>query len=371
MSRRMSRKGGAAFATLLFLGACAAQSSLPRIEQRCKRVALDPGPRWSFSGIWRKGEDELVLVDVVGGQLLRYDRSGKRVGSIVYPGKGELEFQRPQWLANAGAEAILIHELRNILGLDETLKPVWGKRLDPHDATAEDVTWFGIPVVFGGSLIGPMRIGFGHGAWLGYARMQLGGEFPPQKLISLPDESSEDGRRYKFAGPLVAAAAGGVYVLRFEPEPHLQRVLPASRALSAFPPGFGPPLVPPVSGPGDMEAADALVRQSTMVAGVVGQGQFLYLLTREPASGSGTRWLLHQIDPVRDKLLRQMPLPTSSNSLIVVPGENLWAFVEKGPVTGSPPVQEIGSVLMIPASVISGKEPGSPPVLDCSTDPAE
>jgi hypothetical protein len=117
-----------------------------------------------------------------------------------------------------------------------------------------------------------------------------------------------------------------------------------------------------------MEAADALIRQSTMIAGVAGQGEFLYLLTREPGSGSGTRWLLHQIDPARDKLLRQIQLPTSSSHLIVVPGEKLWALIEKGPVTGSPPVQEIGSVLMIPASLISGDSHGSTSMLACSTD---
>lgn len=371
MSERVSWKGGAVCAVLLFLGACAAQSNVPRIDHRCKRVALDPGPRWSFSGIWHKGEDELVLVDVLGGQLLRYDQSGKQVGSIVNPGKGELEFQRPLWLVKAGAEAILIHEFRNIVGLDETLKPVWGRRLDPRDATAQDVTWFGKPVVFDGAVLGPMRIGIGHHSWLGYARMQLGGDFAPRKLISLPAELSEEGRRYTSGGPLVAVAAGGVYVLRFERDPRLQRVLPAPRDLSAFPRGFPPPAAPPVSGPGDMAAADALVRQSRMISGVVGHGEFLYLLTREPASGSGTRWLLHQIDPVRDKLLRQMQLPTTSNGLIVVPGEKLWAFIEKGPVTGSPPAQEIGSVVLIPASVISGEDRGSPPVLQCSTDTTE
>jgi hypothetical protein len=205
----------------------------------------------------------------------------------------------------------------------------------------------------------------------GLATRAWSSDFAPRKLIALPAESSEGGRRYKFAGPLVAAAAGGVYVLRFEPEPRLQQVLPASRDLSAFPAGFGPPVVPPVSGPGEMEAADALVRQSTMISGVLGHRGFLYLLTREPGSGSGTRWLLHQIDPVRDKLLRQVQLPTASNDLVVVPGENLWAFIEKGPVIGSPPVQEIGSVLMIPASVIAGQDRGSPPMLDCSTSAAE
>jgi hypothetical protein len=371
MSGLISWKDGAAFAALLFLCACAAQSNFPRIDRRCTRVALDTKPRWSFSAIWHQEEDELVVVDVVGGRLLRYDRSGKRVGSIVNPGSGELEIQRPQWLVKAGAETILIHELRNIIGLDQTLKPVWGKRLDPRDATQAHVTWFGQPVVFDGALISPMRIGFGHDAWLGYARIELGGDFAPQKLTALPAESSEEGERYKFAGPLVAAAAGGVYVLRFEPEPRLQRVLPAPRDLSAIPAGFGPPLMPPVSGPGDMEGADALVRQSTTISGVWGQGKFLYLLTREPGSGTGTKWLLHQIDPVEDELLRQLQLPTLSNSLIVVPGEKLWAFIEKGPVTGVSPVQDIGSVVMIPASVISGEDRGSPAMLECSTGPAE
>lgn len=369
MSRCMSRKGVAAFAALLFIGGCAAQSKLPRVDQSCKRVALDPGPRWSFSAIWHG--DELVVVDVLGGQILRYDRSGKRVGSIAHPGNGELEFQRPGWLVDSGAEAILIHDLRNIIGLDETLKPVWGKRLNRSEVTQDHVTWFGAPVVFDGALISPMRIGAGGDSWFGYGRIGLGGDFTPRKLVSLPAELSEEGNRYRFGGPLVAAAAGGVYVLRFEPEPRLERVLPSPHELSAFPSGFPAPLVPPVSGPGGMEAADALIRQSTMISGVVGHGDFLYLLTREPGPGSGTRWRLHQIDPIRDKLLRQMRLPTSANSLIVVPGEKLWAFIEKGPITGSPPIQEIDSALMIPASVIAVKDPGSPPMLDCSTGPTE
>lgn len=366
MSRRISWKGGAAIAALLCLGACAAQSNLPRIDQSCRTVVLDPGPRWSFSAVWGQQENELVVVDVLGGQLLRYDRSGKRVGSIVHPGNGDLEFQRPGWLVNAGAETILIHEFRNIIAFDETLKPVWGKRLRPADATSEHATWFGVPVVFDGALISPMRIGAGRNSWFGYARLQLGGDFLPRKLTSLPAETSADGRRYTFGGPLVAAGGRAVYVLRFEPQPRLQQLLPAPRDLSAFPSGFDPPLVPAMSGPGDMAAADALIRQSRMIAGLFGHGDFLYLLTREPGSGAETRWLLHQIDPARDKILRQMQLPTAANGLVVAPGENLWAFIEKGAIAGSPPVQEIGSAVMIPAAVISGKDRGSPAMLDCS-----
>lgn len=368
----LTRGAVALLSALLFVSGCAAQSSLRRTDQSCTRVALDPGPRWSFSGMWREDGEELVLADLLGGQLLRYDRRGGLIGAIAHPGNGELEFQRPGWLVDAGAETILIHGLKHLVGLDETLNPVWGRRLvGERDDVSEQVTLFGAPAIFEGALISPMRIGSGSDSWFGYGRTDLTGDFTPRKLVSLPAHFSEKGRPYGFGGTLIAVAAGGVYALRFEPEPHLQQLLPTQAALSAFPHGFSAPLVPPVSGPDEMEAADALVRQSTMISGVLGQGRFLYLLTREPGPNSETRWLLHQIDPVADELVWQVRIPTPASHLIVVPGEERWAFVEKGSVTGSPPVQEIGSVLMIPTSVIDGRSRGSSTILDCPTDAKE
>ena len=89
----------------------------------------------------------------------------------------------------------------------------------------------------------------------------------------------------------------------------------------------------------------------TMVAGILGHGSSVFLLTREPST-EATLWSLWPVAPSRDKVdSRQLKLPTAANHINLVPGLNSWYIIEKGPVRGWGD-QEIQTVLEVPAQWI-------------------
>ena len=88
----------------------------------------------------------------------------------------------------------------------------------------------------------------------------------------------------------------------------------------------------------------------------LGQGEFLYLLTRKPAVGGKTLWTLFKIDPRyhqgKGKIVGHVELPTSANHLTVVPSEETWYIFERGPV-GLQQTQKIDSMISIPYSSLA------------------
>ena len=130
---------------------------------------------------------------------------------------------------------------------------------------------------------------------------------------------------------------------------------PALKPIDAVPDGYGAPGEFRPLPEGDAEAQlDSVARiygqleSKKMVAGLFGQGQMLYLLTREPAGAEGTRWSLFEIDPRNPgSPQRHLILPTTANHLNLVPGSTSWYVVEKGPVRAWGD-QGIGSYLEIP-----------------------
>lgn len=93
------------------------------------------------------------------------------------------------------------------------------------------------------------------------------------------------------------------------------------------------------------------IEKQTMVAGLFGQGKFLYLLARRP-SGAGTEWLLFQIDPGKPEVTAELRLPTHANHLTVATDSTHWYFFERGEVRAWGD-QDINNVLMIPKKWIA------------------
>jgi hypothetical protein len=100
----------------------------------------------------------------------------------------------------------------------------------------------------------------------------------------------------------------------------------------------------------------AEVESGSIVVGLYGKGNFLYLLTRKPDTNSknGTLWHLYKLDPVGRKTIDNVLLPTRAHHLTIVPAEEDWYIFEKGPVEmGS---QRIDSLIDIPASWIENPQ---------------
>jgi hypothetical protein len=307
--------------------------------------------------------EQLVIVDVLGGRLLRYDaKSARPLGSASHPGRGSRAFDRPLEMTWIDDELILLNRTDHILGLDSDLRPTWGTKI-PEIAFpgGERVTHLRSLVGHDGSIIARIRINQPDGeVWWGIGRLLLGDHPSVERLEQFPPETAAVGHvYYSLPGPLLARAGSAVYALRFEGGPRIQRILPSSLPLRAFPAGYQTPHIPRAGGPGSAEPHFQAWERSVTPEGLYGRGEFLYLLTRRPAA-DGTEWRIYEIDPEQDRVMRSTVLPTMASHIVLVPGEKEWAIIEKGPVIGNPPEQFIGAVVFVPASFI--EDPAAPTI---------
>lgn len=106
--------------------------------------------------------------------------------------------------------------------------------------------------------------------------------------------------------------------------------------------------------------ADAVVarykalERSAAPAGLYSHNRKLYLLTRQPAA-EGTTWRLHRMSPKTGGQISARILPTHAPHLVVIPGHQRWAIVEKGGVL-APGRQEVLSILLVPAAWFEDEE---------------
>lgn len=97
----------------------------------------------------------------------------------------------------------------------------------------------------------------------------------------------------------------------------------------------------------------------TAPAGLYSWGKKLVLLWRWVADDR-SRWILSVIDPhvrteegrVRPRVESQVVVNSPAAHLVVAPGPDRWAFIEKGPVSGFG-IQSVDTVLFVPAEILS------------------
>jgi hypothetical protein len=327
----------------------------------CRRVELTVRPTWSFSGEWVRDGSELVLTDVLEGRLLRFDRNGAYLGSAGRPGRGPKEFFRPLLIRNAAQDVVLLDTKERVFGLERNLEPKWEVRLlDLAFPTGDRVAHLSSFIVTDKGLLGLVLVidETGHERWFGIGRLRLRGSPAMERLQALPSVLSPDGDLYgNHGGPYFAEAAGGTYALFFEGDPHIAKIIPKRHRLASFPEGYRSPVLPRNTGRSSGAAWYRGWELSTAPVALHSRGDSLYLLARKPDGSGGTLWRLYQIDPVRDRIVRSIVLPTRASHVVVVPGPVDWAIVEKGPVVanGMDTEQVIGSMVLVPAGRIESR----------------
>jgi len=93
--------------------------------------------------------------------------------------------------------------------------------------------------------------------------------------------------------------------------------------------------------PRTMEVSES----ADMPAGLFAWEDSLFLLSRTFEHGQ-RRWYLSKIDPAADRVLWTVRVPGSSHHMMVIPGDQEWAFLEKGPVT-APLIQTTHNVRFV------------------------
>ena len=329
------------------------------------------GPLWSVSAAQTAGGD-LLLVDTPRERILRLSKVSGDWAPLGGPLGRTVEGSWPAALHPAGGGMLL--ELaapeHRIVRLDGDLRPGPGiEVLDRRSAGGERIrsTWIWEAagdgeIVACSDLSRRARDGSEEPvATTAFLRVPLG---DPAAFVSLYRAPLEAPLRLacRLGLPLIASLESTAFVLApaGDGEPvRIYRHAPGepARALAAFPAAFErwPDLPVEVC----RERYAALWRRiegATMPVGLFGWEGALYLLARQPA-GEGTAWSLVKIDPAADRVLGAMRLDSRAPDLLVAPGRDSWAVVEKGPALALGD-QELLRVIHLPADRLRDWRPG-------------
>jgi hypothetical protein len=354
---------------------------LPAADE-CYEVALSTEVPWASSGSWLGdgGSETLLLSDPLVRQILLFDKRGQLTGRLAgevesATGAEAVSLVHPASLRQVGADEVLVLDgvQQKILELDSQMEvsresaagqPVAGDRM-----LRRLYDW--APLAGGGlvgfaDVEGPPEVW--HRAFVygdGSQPLTTFGELVP--LDPLCNLYLRDGLHY------VASLGDVGYALRLEPDPSLVEFTPGGQAreLPSFPEDFHH--APLLERDRKLLESFQFIRQETellmqierapMAAGLYAWDGGLYLLAKGAAEMDGsTPWWLVQLDPRDGSERARVRLPTDAAHLTLVPGDEHWALVEKGPVSGVgpdfAPYMSISSMVLVPAAWIQEPERG-------------
>lgn len=317
----------------------------------CESKILDTQLEWTSSALWTANDRELLVVDPLYRRILRYSYTGRGLGPIPQGIGAALENLAPVIIKPYRAGWILQLADEHMLILDGNYIP--RKRVDLRqvgerdDAKLEGV-WLWTPA--GDDLV---ALGDLHrlrdSSWnSGFIRFPL---TAPGRFTLLRPVFQEALEFYRLGFPYLTSLGDTAYVVAMDKTARLLRMPkdgPVTE-LGVSLPRRDLPSLPAYYRSNDLPVVMDAVERSTMPVGLYGWEGSLYLLSRAPEPGEGTAWVLTQIDPLRDRIVGSVNLPTRADHLTVVPGANRWAFMEKGPVR-SWGRQNVERVLFVPAS---------------------
>jgi hypothetical protein len=339
----------------LFVFLAAAFISVPvwSADEGCRRVSLDPHPRWVPQIVWSLDHKEVIAVDAIGGRLLRYGLDGRSVGTVMRPGRGSLNFSHPSLLLPHEGGYVLRDARSKLIWMDRSFEPI--RAMDPRlEPVAPGFAFVDLtrPVLLDdrNEAVGLATYQTEDEAWhQAFARIG----WPPLRVLEvverIPRDSPADDLISMQRINLLTHVDSGVWALHYGEPSSLLRLWPEPKTLSTFPKGFETlPRLPESQGFATIPVRSKALERATVAVALYGRANALYLLTRRPRSEGGTLWQLHRIDPEEDVLRYSVELPTTAAEVVLAPGPELWAVLEKQSVTG-PGEQEIPSMLLIPS----------------------
>jgi hypothetical protein len=363
----------------------APESPAARREVSCRHAALTRFPSWSTSATWT-ASNELVVVDQIRNQVLRYSVDGESLGTIPDVAESSLEHFFPSTVKTHGSNVIFElsgHRLQTLNGeyssvAATTLEQPSGSLLPETQSASPRIAslWDWQPVGDGdivsfSDIALPARNAGVHPTWkVAFLRFPIA---QPWKFTILGDAMAFDAssnppscpsqcsagdalRLYNRLGhEYIAALGDSAFILRMDQLKIYRQVgstlepLPVNFAAVTQPAVSEPPALPRFWSPEDYTAVMAKVEKSTMPTGLYGWNHSLFLTTRV-FDGSSTRWTITKIDPDTNRILGSYTIPTTAHHLTIAPGPRRWAFIEKGPVKGWNDSQDIRSILLVSAA---------------------
>lgn len=365
--KRQHRRGRVALALFpLLWGGWGAAAPVPEGErpaERCFRTSLASPPLWVFSLAWRPDGQGWVAADVGSGNLRLFTPEGGPAGERSAPGDGPLEYVKPSKTVALG-EGFLLRDRSRLIWLDGSLRARRSIDLEETATVQGDrgITIFDWSAGAAGEVFAYSHILGRDGAWwTGLAEIALEPTLSARRLVAI-DNTSMEARFYSLGGPYVATLGERGYLLRMEERPYIVEAAAEPRRLAAFPEGFRSRPTLPAMRADNVTLTFKILSRSTMPAALIGWQDHLYVVTRK-AVADGTSWAVSKIDVRRDVVVHTVELPTRAADLVVAPGPDHWAILEKGAVEVLG-IQRMTGLLFVPAVWITEGGAGARPACE-------
>lgn len=309
------------------------------LDSPCAQAKFENPPNWITTAFWDPKTSLLGTLNSHSGQISLYDLGGKlkrRIESKVRL-EAVASYQGRLLAKERGSGAFFL--------LNDQLEPSSPFRLLGFGSLYGGWVVNGDEIVAYGSAL-PANVDQGtpnKSFELGFVRVNI--RKRSAELV-LPFGNN---RFYLINHSYIASTGGNAYFLAMDKRATIYR-LPKQRPpvpLKTMPEGCSK--VPQLGefGPATVRERFREIESFTMPAGLYGYGGFLYLLARDPEACSP--WLLHKIDPINDRLIGSVPLPSLARRLALVPGEQQWILIEKGSVIAGGE-ERIKSIQLVPSS---------------------
>jgi len=334
-----------ALAALPYLGTAATgveRNQSLRLGARCQPAVFSQRPGWTGSGIFN-GPD-LVLVDTVNRKLSPFTVSGRARPETPGPlGKSWFDLYPSRIALRDDGKLVVQTEPNGFVLLDRTYAyqgKVEASNLRDGSVVERIYTWApaGADVVAFADIKTPSRNGQGEQWSSGVVRFSLETDHQGTGDRLLPDLSVRDVSRkfHRLGYPLIAGVGTTGFVLLMEHGFQLEKSEKGDRELvpaEAFSFPADVPLLPAFVHQEDFLSVMNEVERNTMPIGLFSFKGDLYMTWRQP-QGSTTKWSLSKLSPRDGHSLGTVSIPSHANHLFVVPGQDRWAVVEKGPALG-------------------------------------
>jgi hypothetical protein len=317
------------------------------------RVPLQLRSRWITAGAWAPNES-LLLVDAGSGQLLRFSKSGLK--SIHMRESLLVSDIKP-------TEKGFVLRLRD--GRFVTLDRSGNLTGTIGDLTSHGLDW-GVKGIFNWTLAGDAIVGFGdmmgsNGWQSGWFNLRLHDNPKSFNLLESVPLTDPSRRLYQLGNPYSASIGTEAYFLSLA----RRQLFVVSKTKNSFAwyeiplpmsaASYSLPKLPYSGSVNEIVSTYRFLESTSIPAGLYSQGSNLYLLVRQPTNLVGqSEWKLIRLDPKSGRTLGEFLLPTRANHVLVIPGQESWAIVEKGPVR-SLAQQDVNGILFIPTSLINGR----------------
>lgn len=340
------------FPSRIALASTKPQLGLAGSENVSLRVPLNLPAGWITSGVWTE-DGSLLLVDAGRGDLLRVSGSGLDIVDLGVPALRASDLR--------ATEKGFILKLRDgrFVALDRQ-----GRLTETLGLLTAEAGKAGVQSLVNWVPIGDSVLAFGDilnpdSTWIsGWLQMSLHSPASFNLLRSLP-VASPARKLYQLGYPYAASIGSTGYFLTMDGgRPRLltiTRVAGGVQQRELFLPadllpasGFRLESLPTGGEPADIVARYQALEKSFVPVGLYSQGSNLYLLVRRPMETGQTQWELVRLNPESGEVLGRISLPTQANHLLVIPGKELWAVIEKGSVQ-APGTQDVQGLLLIPS----------------------